>query len=74
MEKAKQIGFIGGLMPVILAVVMVYPSAKGLLTIPSANSFEDSGTYTFEPYPLSLRPAESTEKGGVSRLHRGAVL
>lgn len=34
MEKVKSVGFIAGLM--LLAAVMIYLSAKGLLTIPSA--------------------------------------
>ena len=52
MNKAKSICLIAGLMLLILAVVMIYLSAKGLLTIPSANSYEDGGTHTFEPYQV----------------------
>ena len=52
MEKAKSVGFIAGLMLFILAMVMIYLSAKGLLTIPSANSYQDNSTHTFEPYQV----------------------
>lgn len=43
-------------MILILVVMMIHLSAKGLLTIPSANSYEDDGTHTFEPYPSPPRP------------------
>lgn len=52
MEKVKSIGFVAGLMFLILAAVMIYLSVKGLLTIPSANSYEDNGIHTFEPYQV----------------------
>lgn len=52
MEKAKSIGFVAGLMLLILAAVMIYLSAKGLFTIPSADSYQDNGTHTFEPYQV----------------------
>jgi len=52
MEKVKSIGFVAGLMLLILAAVMIYLSAKGLFSIPSANSYEDTGTHTFEPYQV----------------------
>ncbi len=58
MEKVKSMGLIASLMLLILAVVMVYLSIKGLLTIPSANTYEDSGLHTFEPYqvlPIQVR-------------------
>lgn len=58
MEKVKSIGFILSLMFLILAAMAVYLSVKGLLTIPSANSYEDNGTHTFEPYqvlPVQVR-------------------
>ena len=35
-----------------LAKAMIYLSAKELLTIPSANSYQDNGTHTFEPYQV----------------------
>lgn len=62
MEKAKSIGFVAGLMLLILAAVMIYLSAKGLFTIPSANSYQDNGTHTFEPYqvlPVQVRNTSS---------------
>ena len=62
MEKVKSIGFVAGLMLLILAVVMIYLSAKGLFTIPSANSYQDNGTRTFEPYqvlPVQVRNTSS---------------
>ncbi len=31
---------------------MIYLSAKGLFTIPSADSYQDNGTHTFEPYQV----------------------
>lgn len=52
MEKVKSIGFVAGLMLLILAAVMIYLSAKGLFTIPSADSYQDNGTHTFEPYQV----------------------
>lgn len=52
MEKVKSVGFVAGLMLLILAAVMIYLSAKGLFTIPSANSYQDNGTHTFEPYQV----------------------
>jgi hypothetical protein len=58
MEKVKPVGFVIGLMLLILAAVIIYLSAKGLLTIPSANSYQDNGTHTFEPYqvlPVQVR-------------------
>lgn len=58
MEKVKSIGFVAGLMLLILAAVMIYLSAKGLFTIPSADSYQDNGTRTFEPYqvlPVQVR-------------------
>ena len=36
MEKVRSIGFVAGLMLLILAAVMIYLSAKGLFTTPSA--------------------------------------
>lgn len=62
MEKVKSIGFVAGLMLLILAAVMIYLSAKGLFTIPSANSYQDNGTHTFEPYqvlPVQVRNTSS---------------
>jgi len=58
MEKIKVIGFFAGLMFLILAAVLIYLSARGLLTIPSASSYQDNGTHTFEPYqvlPVQVR-------------------
>ena len=52
MERVKSIGFIAGLMGLSLAAVLIYLSARGLLTIPSANSYQDNGTHTFEPYQV----------------------
>lgn len=52
MGKIKLLGFVIGLMLLILAAVLIYLSAKGLLTIPSANSYQDNGTHTFEPYQV----------------------
>ena len=52
MDKVKSIGFIAGLMFLILTAVMSYLSVKGMLTIPSANSYQDNGTHTFEPYQV----------------------
>lgn len=52
MEKAKSIGFIAGLMLLLLSAVMIYLSAKGLFTIPSAGRYQDNGTHTFEPYQV----------------------
>ena len=52
MVRIKSIGFVAGLILLILASVMIYLSAKGLLTIPSANSYQDNGTHTFEPYQV----------------------
>mgnify|MGYP001060991280 CR=1 FL=1 len=52
MEKVRSIGFVAGLMLLILATVMIYLSAKGLFTIPSADSYQDNGTHTFEPYQV----------------------
>ena len=62
MEKVKSIGFVAGFMLLILAAVMIYLSAKGLFTIPSANSYQDNGTRTFEPYqvlPVQVRNSSS---------------
>ena len=62
MEKVKSIGFVAGFMLLILAAVMIYLSAKGLFTIPSANSYQDNGTHTFEPYqvlPVQVRNTSS---------------
>lgn len=62
MEKVKSIGFVAGFMLLILAAVMIYLSAKGLFTIPSANSYQDNGTRTFEPYqvlPVQVRNTSS---------------
>ena len=62
MEKVKSVGFVAGLMLLILAAVMIYLSAKGLFTIPSANSYQDNGTRTFEPYqvlPVQVRNTSS---------------
>lgn len=62
MEKVKSIGFAFSLILLILAAVMIYLSAKGLLAIPSANSYEDNGTHTFEPYqvlPVQVRNTSS---------------
>lgn len=58
MEKVKSMGFIASLMLLILAAVMIYLSIKGLRTIPPANTYEDSGLHTFEPYqvlPIQVR-------------------
>ena len=58
MERMKSIGFVASLTLLILAAVMIYLSIKGLLTIPSANTYEDSGLHTFEPYqvlPIQVR-------------------
>ena len=52
MGKVKSISFVAGLMLLILAAVMIYLSAKGLFTIPSADSYQDNGTHTFEPYQV----------------------
>lgn len=52
MEKLKSVGFIAGLMILVLSAVMIYLSAKGLLTIPSADCYQDNGTHTFEPYQV----------------------
>ena len=51
-EKVKPVGFIAGLILLVLAAVMIYLSVKGLLTIPSADSYQDNGTHTFEPYQV----------------------
>ena len=62
MEKIKFIGFAVSRMLSILAAVMIYLSIKGLFTIPSANSYEDGGTHTFEPYqvlPVQVRNTSS---------------
>jgi len=61
-EKGKPLGFIIGLMLFVLALVLMYLSAKGLFTIPTANSYEDGGTHTFEPYqvlPVQVRNTSS---------------
>ena len=52
MGRVRRIGFVACLMLLILAVVMIYLAAKGLLTIPSVNSYQDNGTHTFEPYQV----------------------
>ena len=52
MEKVKSIGFVAGLMLLILAAVMTYLSVKGLFAIPTAGSYKDGGTHTFEPYQV----------------------
>lgn len=52
MEKVKSIGFIAGIMLLILAAAMIYLSAKGLFSTPSASSYEDSGIHTFKPYQV----------------------
>lgn len=52
MERFRYIGFVVGLIILILSAVIIYLSAKGLLTIPSANSYEDGGTHSFEPYQV----------------------
>ena len=52
MEKIKSICSIAGILLVILAFAMIYLSAKGLFTIPSADSYQDNGTHTFEPYQV----------------------
>lgn len=52
MEKVKSIGFVAGIILLILAVVMAYLSVKGLVVIPNASSYEDGGTHTFEPYQV----------------------
>jgi len=62
MEKAKSIGFILSLMIFILAAMMTYLSIKGLFAIPSASSWKDNGTHTFEPYqvlPVQVRNTSS---------------
>ena len=51
-EKVKPVGFIAGLILLVLAAVMIYLSVKGLLTIPSADSYQDNGTHTFESYQV----------------------
>ena len=51
-EKIKSIIFTAGLILCILTAVIIYLSAKGLHTIPSANSYLDNGTHTFEPYQV----------------------
>lgn len=50
--KGKSIGIVIGLLLLILSVVMIYLSTRGLFTIPSASSYEDDGTHTFEPYQV----------------------
>ena len=58
MERMKSIGFVASLTLLILAAVMIYLSIKGLRTIPPANTYEDSGFHTFEPYqvlPIQVR-------------------
>ena len=52
MDKAKSFGFIVSLMLLILTAMIIYLSAKGLLAIPSADSYQDNGTHTFEPYQV----------------------
>ena len=52
MEKVKSIGFVAGIILLILAAVMAYLSVKGLVVIPTASSYEDGGTHTFEPYQV----------------------
>ena len=52
MEKVKSVGFVAGLMLLILAAVMTYLSVKGLFAIPTADSYENGGTHTFEPYQV----------------------
>lgn len=68
MEKVKPVGFVIGLMLLILAAVIIYLSAKGLLTIPSANSYQDNGTHTFEPY--QVLPAQVRNTSAYSRDRR----
>ena len=41
---------------ILILVMMIHLSTKGLLTIPSTNSYEDDGTHPFEPYPSPPRP------------------
>jgi len=58
MEKVKSVGFVASLMLLILAAVLIYLSAKGLFTIPSADSYQDNGAHTFEPcqvLPVQVR-------------------
>lgn len=57
-KRVKFVILVVGLMLLILAAVMIYLSAKGLFTIPSADSYQDNGTRTFEPYqvlPIQVR-------------------
>ena len=52
MSRAKMGAFLFRILLLTLAKAMIYLSAKELLTIPSANSYQDNGTHTFEPYQV----------------------
>ena len=52
MERTKAIVFFAGLILMILAAAMAYLSVKCLAAIPTASSYEDGGTHTFEPYQV----------------------
>lgn len=68
MEKVKSIGFVTGLMLLVLSAVMIYLSAKGLFTIPSADSYHNNGTHTFEP--CQVLPVQVQNTSAYSRDRR----
>lgn len=67
MERVKSVCFTVGLVLLVLAVVIVFLSVKGLFAIPSADSYEDKGIYTFSPYQVLPIQVKNTGASGRDR-------
>lgn len=68
MAKLKSIGFVVGIMLLILSASTAYFSYKGLSEMLPATAYEDKGTFQFTPRRVLPTQVENT--GGTRRTHR----
>ena len=52
MERIRSASFVIGLLFFLLTSIIFFLSIKSLFAIPTASSYEDGGTHTFEPYQV----------------------
>lgn len=67
MEKLKGVGFGVLLVLLLVSVVMLYNAGKELITMRSADSYEDKGVHTFVPTKVLPHQVKNTSASGRNR-------
>ncbi|MCI8417056.1 MAG: hypothetical protein HFI33_06105 [Lachnospiraceae bacterium] len=67
MQRLKSILFVIGIMLFILAVTLIYVSITRLRAVLPADSYEDKGIFTFQPYQVLPVQVENTGASGRNR-------